>query len=758
VSTNAGANIQLYGSTHISGANDFKLRADTSDVIAYDDSSSTLTLLPTAGTASAVFTNTTAVFGVAGSSYGLRHVANDQLLFMASGTSSAAGANLLLYGNTHATLANDFKLRADSTEVVHYDHSSTALKLNADTRIFSNSAGTEQARINSDGDLIIGTTAPVSGERLYLYNSTSGYLMAGDGTATTIYGADATNSGFCGTFSNHDFKIRTNNTVIGTWTTGGNLLIGTTTDDGILVQLENGTTGGEILRVRCNQSGGVQQTALIGFAHNDGLTNPSALIGAEEFSVSDSRAHLVFSTRASNSDVVPVEGMRLTNASNLLIGATSDYSIEAAPLQVTGNIVAGTTATGTGLIRMVGNRAAATGSSVAGMVMYNSTTLSAGVVAVEDGSGNTAIAFNTNPSAYGERARITSGGNLLIGTTTDSNDTAGGLTVNGSIVSNTHPTNKNVIIGGDFTTNPWQRGTSAAGVTGVGYVADRWQYAESSAAVVTINKQADAPTAAQAGVYTQHCHQIDVTTADASMATTDYVILRQYIEGYNFARFGFGQAGTRYVTISFWVKAFRAGTYTVAIVNGAANRTYVKEYTIDSAGTWEKKTLTFPADSTGTWVYDNGYGAQIIWTIAIGSDKHGTADQWNADSKFSTANQVNSVQSTDDYFRLALVQLEAGEAATTFESRDAQTERNLCARYYQEVNVFHGATNVWATAYNSISLGFMRGTPTLTAAPNSGSGAVWTLATTSVNTPLTAYQTTVNSTSVQGILEADNEL
>jgi hypothetical protein len=244
--------------------------------------------------------------------------------------------------------------------------------------------------------------------------------------------------------------------------------------------------------------------------------------------------------------------------------------------------------------------------------------------------------------------------------------------------------NRNVIIGGDFTTNPWQRGTS--GFTAYDYSADRWSTTGLQDGAYTIAKTADAPTASQAGVYTAHCLHLDVTTADASLAAGQHLRFFQPIEGFNAARFGFGQASTRYITVSFWHKHTKTGTNCVALTNSAANRSIRAEYTQSVSDTWEKAEITFPVDTTGTWLYDNGIGLYLIFSIAEGTNFHGTADTWSADYKPATANQVNNLDNVANNFKIALVQLEAGPQATDFEARDAGTELALCQRYYERID------------------------------------------------------------------------
>ncbi|MCX8016417.1 MAG: hypothetical protein N2690_00745, partial [Rhodocyclaceae bacterium] len=239
---------------------------------------------------------------------------------------------------------------------------------------------------------------------------------------------------------------------------------------------------------------------------------------------------------------------------------------------------------------------------------------------------------------------------------------------------------RNKIIGGDFTTNPWQRGTSFTNVAGGLYTADRWVVERNDAAAVNVTQAADAPTAEQAGVFTRHSIRATVTTADTSISAGKYYFLTQRIEGLNAAPFGFGQSGTRHVTLSFWVKATKTGTYCVSFRNGATNRSYVAEYTVSASNTWERKTITIPVDTAGTWLYDNGIGLRVDFIMAAGSTFQTAPNAWAAGNFLATSNQVNALDAVNNIFALALVQLEAGQTATPFETRSAQQELALCQR------------------------------------------------------------------------------
>lgn len=241
---------------------------------------------------------------------------------------------------------------------------------------------------------------------------------------------------------------------------------------------------------------------------------------------------------------------------------------------------------------------------------------------------------------------------------------------------------KNALINGDMAIS--QRGTSFASAASGQYTVDRFVYGKSGAMVHTITQDTDVPTTAQAGYAFKHSLRLNLTTPDTSLAAGDIAYIQQAIEGYNFKRLA-----EKAFTLSFWVKATTPGVYCVAFANSTPDRSYVAEYTIDSANTWEKKTITVSASpSDGTWNFTNGVGLYVIWTIAAGTTYQATAGAWTSGFKTSTSGQVNGVNTGATDFRITGAMLNEGEIAAPFSlfGGSVADEFQNCLRYYWQPN------------------------------------------------------------------------
>ena len=229
------------------------------------------------------------------------------------------------------------------------------------------------------------------------------------------------------------------------------------------------------------------------------------------------------------------------------------------------------------------------------------------------------------------------------------------------------------------------------------YTVDRWNVQRDDDAVVDVDSVTNqAPTVAQAGYRVPSSIHLAVnTTADSSLGASQYYLLSQKIEGYVWSRFA-----QRDLTLSFWVRSSKTGTYCVALRNSGKDRCYVAEYTIDAADTWEYKTISISASpSAGTWNYATSVGIDLSFALAAHSSLGGTADSWNTSDKFSTSNQVNWLDATDAEFHLTAVQLEVGDSATELEDVSREEELLRCMRY------FHKSYNIETAPGTSTSVG-----------------------------------------------------
>ena len=239
---------------------------------------------------------------------------------------------------------------------------------------------------------------------------------------------------------------------------------------------------------------------------------------------------------------------------------------------------------------------------------------------------------------------------------------------------------RNIIINGDM--NIAQRGTSASSASGYQTV-DRFQFNNSSLGVWTVSQSTTVPT----GQGFAKSFKVDCTTADASPAASDFLFLMQKIEGQNLQYLKKGTSSAEQLTVSFWVRSNKTGTYICELQDMDNSRTVSKSYTISSADTWEKQTLTFPADTTGAFDNDNANSLQLNLYLAVGSDRSsGTlATTWASTTAANRAvGQVNLADSTSNEWYVTGVQLEAGSQASDFEFLPFDVNLKRCQRYFEK--------------------------------------------------------------------------
>jgi len=311
---------------------------------------------------------------------------------------------------------------------------------------------------------------------------------------------------------------------------------------------------------------------------------------------------------------------------------------------------------------------------------------------------------------------------------------------------------RNLIINGNAAVS--QRGVSAVGVPNGGYsTVDRMKFYESTGGAYTSEQSSDVP----AGQGFSKSIKLACTTADSSIGAAEIATMSQVIEGQNLQRLNYGTSDAKTITLSFWVKSNKTGIYTIAIYKHAGGGTAYGcpvEYTISSANTWEKKTITVTptagsttliTSSAGAIIDSNGAGIEVHWGLAWGSNYNSTNNTWSSSGFYSTSNQVNWLDSTSNNFYITGIQLEVG-SATPFEHEPFSVTLQKCERYFRQSGAYTGAiptgvggfvsqqgmnqtsgqkalTKDWETA--------MRATPTMTIYDHSTTAGKWSAVDTS---------------------------
>ena len=239
--------------------------------------------------------------------------------------------------------------------------------------------------------------------------------------------------------------------------------------------------------------------------------------------------------------------------------------------------------------------------------------------------------------------------------------------------------NRNLIINGSQIIDQRNSGSavtvSNASVT---YVTDRFSLYEDTDGVISAQQSTTSPDGFTKSI------KVDCTTVDTSLASSQRLVFEHRIEGNNIAHLGFGSSAAKTITLSFYVKSNLTGTFGGSIKNSDSNRVYIFSYSISSANTWERKTITIAGDTSGTWLITNGTGININWGLALGSDWVGSAGSWGTSDKHGVTGQLNLLSSTDNEWLITGVQLEVGSTATDFEHRSFGQELALCMRYYEK--------------------------------------------------------------------------
>ena len=331
---------------------------------------------------------------------------------------------------------------------------------------------------------------------------------------------------------------------------------------------------------------------------------------------------------------------------------------------------------GLGTITVSDTGAVFTGITTIGSVTVDSGTVTGNLTGNVTGNlTGTASTATASATAYGLSGSPTLSGITSVSTTN--------LTVNGNAYPAAGPlSNRNRWINGAMTIDQRRAGSSQTNAASGDYVVDRLRFeGENSKCTVGQNLNSVTPP-----VGFKNYAGVEVTTTHTPTSSQHFNISR-WIEGYNVDDFELGTANAKQFTISFWVRSSVTGTYGLSLLgyDGSSTfRSYIREYTIDSANTWEHKTLTIQGDTSTaiTWGTTNDAGLFVSWALGFGSGLTTTADTWTTGLYRSTSNQTNLFATSGATFYLTGVQVEVGSVATPFEHRSFGDELARCQRYY----------------------------------------------------------------------------
>jgi hypothetical protein len=242
---------------------------------------------------------------------------------------------------------------------------------------------------------------------------------------------------------------------------------------------------------------------------------------------------------------------------------------------------------------------------------------------------------------------------------------------------------KNRIINGAMVIDQRYAGASISTSTiGANYTLDRWFYYVSTGSKFTVQQNQGSVTPP-----TGFSNYLGVTSSSAYTPTgADNFFIAQNIEANNVSDLAWGTANAKTITISFWVRSSLTGNFGLVVQNAPSyNYSYPILYTINSANTWEQKTITIPAPTAGTWATSgSGIGMALIFSVGIGTTYAGTSGAWTASNANGVTGQTNVVATNGATFYITGVQLEIGSTATPFERRLYGQELNNCKRYYEK--------------------------------------------------------------------------
>ena len=238
---------------------------------------------------------------------------------------------------------------------------------------------------------------------------------------------------------------------------------------------------------------------------------------------------------------------------------------------------------------------------------------------------------------------------------------------------------ENRIINGDMRIDQRNNGANTTPTTPV-YVIDRWKASITQASKINFNRATNGPGMTSNGwPYSLYCS----TTSAYTPIATDAAVIVQAIEAEMISDFGWGSSNAQPVTLSFWMLASVAGTYSGSIRNGDVTRSYPFSFNISTASTWSKYIITIPGDTAGTWsLSGNGTGVSVAFDLGSGANFRGPAGAWASANYSGVTGTVSMVATAGALIYITGVKLETGNIATPYNRQSLTKSMADCQRYY----------------------------------------------------------------------------
>jgi len=264
---------------------------------------------------------------------------------------------------------------------------------------------------------------------------------------------------------------------------------------------------------------------------------------------------------------------------------------------------------------------------------------------------------------------------------------------------------RNLVINGDMRIDQRYGGSSnTVGPNQHGWSIDRFRPSVyGTSGQFSWYQETDAP----AGFY--NSLKMTVLATDNFDGTYEYGRVIHRFEGLNTRHLKWQTSDAKTITVSFWVKCSEAGTFGFSVMDAPYTAAYTTTYDIDTANTWEYKTITIPGPTTsvGTFNNDNSLSFSTQWMFGGGTAvTTSTLNTWQSSRYEMASTGMNLMAVSGATWQITGVQVEEGTTATPFEHRSYDEELARCQRYYHRNDNVVGGKSIGSGFFYNSTVGF----------------------------------------------------